>query len=434
MRMKMKAISSVDMPFASFKVLFQKHLNKIRESETGDKYTMFFRSTSGEAANLHEIPILSGTGQSEGGYFITKFHADNGKIYPIYCKVFSPSSVRANIEDIYGLITESCIGAKSVNKTPLIPTLVRNYGVLAGNHPESVDFYNPGKTKFIKHTYGNVVIKTPIYIFNEYFNVVDTLRMMDMKDSAISLCKFVKLVKDVRIISRLVYRTLLTIKEMHRRGLYHNDLHCGNIMVVKSPVIEEYDIRIFDWDFGFSGECMPPKIGRKEYCGDGGDCYSKRDYWDVLRFITSLSITKEQLFAMFPGDDKIIREIGFIIENKTLSYDDILTRISQLGPGIESVQTLIDMFNPMFISPSDNLFGAGDESMISGIIESPEKKDIVEDESDINTLITRLKTALGKEVERMENTYQGRDTNTLKRLEKMSREIEEMKRMLRSSV
>lgn len=356
--MKMRG-PSVEISFEDFKTIFKKHLDKIRKSPSGDKNTRYFRSTTGEADNLHNIPIRGGSGESGGGYFIANFHADNGGIYPIYCKVFNPSSIYSSAVEISGLVTEACISAKSVNQSPLIPTFVRNYGVLAGNHPESMDFYNPGKTKYVKHIYENMVVKTPVYIFNEYFNEVDDIGMLDTKGSAMPFCKFARLNKDERILGRLVYRTLLTIKEMHNRGIYHNDLHCNNIMVVKTQMKDEYDVRIFDWDFGFSAECMPPKEGQKDYCGDINDCYSRRDYWDIIRFITSLPITKEQFSKMMSGNEKLAGDIGFFLENKSLPQDDFFNGIAKVGASIGSAQEVIDSFNPSYVSPSDDLFAGG---------------------------------------------------------------------------
>lgn len=342
----------IDMPFDEFKKMFDVHLDRIRRSPNGDRTYKYFRSEDGKIDNLHDLNIVSGTGASYSGYIIANFHADNGKIYPVYCKVFSMDLLDGYVG---GLLTEACISANNVNQKPLIINLVRNYGVLMGNYEPSEDFFSRLETiNFAPHT-ANENINRPVYIFNEMFILVNRVQDLSARGTAMSLYKFVEETKGDFLLGnhifKLIYQGLLTIKQMHERGLYHNDLHAENIMVVKENT-EEYGLRIFDWDYGFSNfPCMPPPKYMKNWCGDMGGCYRERDYWDVLRFITSLGLTINELETIFPGNPILMNGLKNLASTATLQnwdLDEYYNEMSEMKTKPDSVQELIDGFNPVY--------------------------------------------------------------------------------------
>lgn len=224
-----------------------------------------------------------------------------------------------------------------------------------GNYEPGEDFYSRLETiNFTPHT-ANENINRPVYIFNEMFILVNRVQDLDSRGTAISLYKFVEETKGDFLLGnhifKLIYQGLLTIKQMHERGLYHNDLHAENIMVVKENV-EEYGLRIFDWDYGFSNfPCMPPAKYRKNWCGDLGGCYRERDYWDVLRFITSLGLTVNELETIFPGNLVLMNGLKTLATTATLQgwdLEEYYNEMSEMTSKPDSVQELIDGFNPIY--------------------------------------------------------------------------------------
>jgi hypothetical protein len=83
---------------------------------------------------------------------------------------------------------------------------------------------------------------------------------------------------------------MLTLQLMHEAGLYHNDLHHGNVFVVQTEepvevvlggttIRTHHLIRLYDWDRGFSGQCNPLNTRADKFMSF---CQSTRDPTNIL--------------------------------------------------------------------------------------------------------------------------------------------------------
>jgi hypothetical protein len=261
-----------------------------------------FRDTNGNMG-LKNVALRS-TASASGSYIGNAQVVYNGEVVNVFIKMFISNDLREDVNPSYSLLTEACITNEiKEGKYENIPTLMNSYGLLYSTNPTN-NFYD--KIQYDLPTHINVMrIGTvpnepfnPVYFINE--------RADEYGSPAITLQSFINQVPNTKYSSNYVrslffegldlnklridvysvfVQVILTIQLMHQAGLYHNDIHGGNIFVVSLPepvhIIfggntfwTNHLVRIYDWDRSFSTACNPLTLNKMTY---SNLCQSIRD-------------------------------------------------------------------------------------------------------------------------------------------------------------
>jgi hypothetical protein len=247
---------------------------------------------------------LQPTASASGSYIGPAQVVYENEMVNVFIKMFISDDLREDREPYLSLLTEACISDEiSQNRYSNIPTLMNSYGVLYSTQLVN-DFY--GNIDFNIPTHENVYRQHgdpnssfhPVYLINE--------RSDELGSPAITLNEFIHRIpisktsktyvkdlfftdKKMNNIRKDVYsvfvQLLITLKLMHQEGLHHNDIHGGNVFVVRLShpnyvtignitILTDYVIRVYDWDRGFSKQCNPLTVNKMMY---SNICQSARE-------------------------------------------------------------------------------------------------------------------------------------------------------------
>lgn len=266
-----------------------------------------FRNPYDGSMGLNKIGLRA-TESASGAYIGNAQVVYDDEAVNVFIKMFIAEDL-SDTSPSFSLLTEACISNEiSEGKYSNIPTLMNSYGVLYS-------------TKKVNNFYGNIpydlpkhdnVLRLngdpqqpfhPIYLINE--------RADELGSPAITLDRFIKNVPtssnkndyvkslfftdpNFTTLRKDVYsvfvQLMLTLKLMHEAGLYHNDIHYGNIFVVplrtsnyvtlgNVTMMTDYVIRVYDWDRSFSDGCNPLKNNLEKFFAL---CQSVRDPTNFL--------------------------------------------------------------------------------------------------------------------------------------------------------
>jgi hypothetical protein len=307
------------------KQIVQIVLDEIKRNNGHDLQTRFTDEKGNRG--LQNI-YLKMTSSASGSYIGNARIEYEGELVRVFIKMFISDDVRENSNPAFSLLTEACI-SEEINKDKYshIPTLMQNYGVLYSTK-DVADFYGP--IDFNLPTHNNIVrlnrLTTPfhpVYFINELSE--------EQGSPALTLQNFIQRIPTsltpedyirslffdgpgadslrTNVYSVFV-QLMLTVKLMHEAGLYHNDLHYGNVFVVQTDqpvdvvlggvtIRTRQLVRMYDWDRGFSGQCNPLNTGDQKFMSlcqsvrdpsnlDAEECYQPHenvpwgDFWMVL--------------------------------------------------------------------------------------------------------------------------------------------------------
>jgi len=246
---------------------------------------------------------LKMTSSASGSYIGNAQVEYEGELVRVFIKMFIADDVRENSNPAFSLLTEACI-SEEINKDKYshIPTLMQNYGVLystrdVANFYGPIDFNLPTHNKIVRLNRLTTPFH-PVYFINELSE--------EQGSPALTLQQFLQRVPtsltpedyirslffngpgtdSLRLdVYSVFVQLMLTVKIMHEAGLYHNDLHYGNVFVVQTDkpmdvvlggvtIRTGYLVRMYDWDRGFSGQCNPLNTRDEKFMSL---CQSTRD-------------------------------------------------------------------------------------------------------------------------------------------------------------
>jgi serine/threonine protein kinase len=212
------------------------------------------------------------------------------EVVNVFIKMFIVEDLREDSAPSFALLTEACISNEiSQDKYPNIPTLMNSYGVLYSTQLVN-DFY--GNIDFNLPTHQNVVNPHghPVYLINEMSDELGspTVTLNDfigrVREANARQNDYVRnlffMGRGLNTLRKDIYsvfvQILMTLKLMHEAGLYHNDIHGGNIFVVQLAqptyltignitMFTNYVIRVYDWDRSFSTQCNPLTVNKMMY-------------------------------------------------------------------------------------------------------------------------------------------------------------------------
>lgn len=328
-------VKEVQAVSAEFKRAFAK-IDQDKNDSTG-----IFRDVKTGGGNLFDIKPFHKDSASDSIYFGVQ--SDDKQFFTQPRTAFVKAFVNASTGE--DMRVETCMYKNNINDVMIqklqTPNLVHYYGTLGG-HPmglyTSDDIYYRGRDaykKVPKQTLNRKGKDRMVFNFTEYLPMTHSVSdFMSNDNLSMTFSDFLKARASNRgnitdqDLAQLLFQLVYTLWIFERNGVYHNDIHVSNILIVKNPMDREfiYDFeysgvrymqymkprfiaKIFDYDRGYDEKkkCYPVKkrddyspcyrTGKKDYT----DCYSKdRKGYDFLRMLTSTySLSNKDIETFF---------------------------------------------------------------------------------------------------------------------------------------
>lgn len=319
---------------AEFKNAFSK-IEKDKNDSTG-----IFRDVKTGGGDLFNIKPFAKDSASDSIYFGVQ--TDDKQFFTQPRTAF----VKAYVNNSAGedMRVETCMYKNNINDGMIqklqTPNLVYYYGTVSGHDMGnyiSDDIYREGINAFNKvpkQTLSRQGKDRMIFNFTEYLPMTKSIQdFMSKNNMSITFSNFLhaRANKQGNItdqdLAQVFFQILYTLWIFEKNGIYHNDIHASNVLIIKNPLNREfiYDfeisgthylewmkpkfiVKIFDYDRGYDEKkkCYPNttrngfspcyKSERKGY----NDCYSPdRKGYDFLRLITSTYSLSSKDIEMF---------------------------------------------------------------------------------------------------------------------------------------
>lgn len=311
-------------------------INKKKNDDSG-----IFRDVKSGKDNLFTIDQFSKDTASDSIYYAV--YSDDARFFSQPRTAFV--KVYINDEDSEGMRVETCMYKNHVNDTMVnkmqTPNLVYYYGTVSGydlGNYTSGDIYSRGRQAFKGYPRQSLSMEwdevqdNVIFNFTEYIPTTNKISKFVNEDRSVSFSRFsVMRAQDSVLISdkdyaQALFQLVYTLWIFEMNGIYHNDIHDENVLVVKNTSNREfiytfedegsynlvytkpkYIVKIFDYDRGYDDKklCYPKAVnGEYDQCYGGkepyADCYypNRRGY-DFIRFLTSAEMEKEDVELFF---------------------------------------------------------------------------------------------------------------------------------------
>ena len=332
-----RVIRELDELTRQFRKAFEQ-IDKDKHDKTG-----IFRDVKTGKDNLLSILAFDKDSASDSVYFgvqskDTRFFSSPVKAFvKAYSNFISNEAMRV----------ETCIYKNFISdKLKMItPNIVHYYGSVSGfplGNYTSQDILDNGEIAAVKGktlVYKNIYydMRKVIFNFTEYLPLAKTLDEFFLKDNlSITFFDFIEGYKKKTVtdkdMAQVIFQIVYTLNLFEQLLLHHNDIHGGNILIVKNTSDREFlyavnmagqihyvymkpkfIAKIFDYDRGYSENkvCYPdnsnvslPACYRTGRGKHSEDCYENgRLGYDILRLFTSISGFTATTIKLFFSDE-----------------------------------------------------------------------------------------------------------------------------------
>lgn len=351
---------------------FQKAFAKIDRDKNDD--SGIFKDVNNGRGNLLTIRPFDSYSESDSIYFAA--YSDDSRFFTEPRTAFVKAFV--NGKESEDMRVETCMYKNHITDTMAkklqTPNLVYYYGTVGGfdmGRFTPDDIYIKGDSEYRTSPRRTLYRKEEgyyrfIFNFTEYLPLTKKgIKFLERENLAITFGDFLKMRRrspelvSEQELAQLLFQIVYTLWIFEKNGIYHNDLHIDNIIIVKNDSDREflyaykeqgqyyfvhmkprYIAKLFDFDRSYDDEKLCyPNIKRGKYyapCFQGTDssedCYSpNRRGYDLLRMLTS-------------AEDKLSRsDITMFFESE--------------------LNTVMKRFNKLKAARQSNLISAGIKSM-----------------------------------------------------------------------
>jgi hypothetical protein len=332
-----RVVKQLDELTIQFRKAFE-HIDKDKHDNSG-----IFRDVKTGKDNLLSISAFDKDSASSSLYFGVQSNDTRFFSSPVKAFVKAYSNFISN----EAMRVETCIYKNFISdKLKMItPNIVHYYGSVSGfslGKYTTQDILNNGMIAASKGNtmvYKNKFYDMPKTIFNftEYLPMSKTLDEFFVEDNlSITFFDFIEGYKAKTVtdkdMAQVIFQIVYTLNLFEQLHLHHNDIHSGNILIVKNTSDREFlyavnmagqihyvymkpkfIAKIFDYDRGYSENkvCYPdednaflPSCYRTRRGKNNKDCYENgRLGYDLLRLFTSTSFFTVPRIKLFFSDE-----------------------------------------------------------------------------------------------------------------------------------
>lgn len=303
---------------------FQKAFAKIDRDKNDN--SGIFKDVNTRKGDLFSIKPFARDSSSDSIYF--GVYSKDGRFFTEPRVAFVKAFV--NDKDSEDMRVETCIYknhvADTMAKKMQTPNLVYYYGTVGGFDMGNFtpdDIYIGGKNaKLRKQTLVRYNLDRFVFNFTEYLPMTNKASefLREQEDLSITFDNFLRIRKnspgliDDKDLGQIFFQIVYTLWIFEKNGIYHNDIHAANILIIKNTSRREfiyayqeqgqyyfihmkpsYIVKIFDYDRGYDDDKLCyPNTRRSSFapCFQGTssseDCYSpNRKGYDFVRLLTS---------------------------------------------------------------------------------------------------------------------------------------------------